>query len=103
MFIDEAKIYAKAGRGGDGCVSFRREKYVPKGGPEGGDGGDGGSVLLRADARLATLVDLKYRPHQRAQRGAHGRGKGCHGRTGHDLVVRVPVGTEGGGRPCGGR
>jgi len=93
MFIDEAKIYAKAGRGGDGCVSFRREKYVPKGGPEGGDGGDGGSVLLRADARLATLVDLKYRPHQRAQRGAHGRGKGCHGRTGHDLVVRVPVGT----------
>jgi len=93
MFIDEAKIYVKAGRGGDGCVSFRREKYVPKGGPEGGDGGDGGSVVMRADARLATLVDLKYRPHQRAHRGAHGRGKGCHGRSGHNLVVRVPVGT----------
>jgi GTP-binding protein len=93
MFIDEAKIYAKAGRGGDGCVSLRREKYVPKGGPDGGDGGDGGSVVLRADPRLATLIDLKYRQHQRAQRGAHGRGKGCHGRSGHDLVVRVPVGT----------
>ena len=93
MFIDKAKIYAKAGRGGDGCVSFRREKYVPKGGPDGGDGGNGGNVVSRADKRLATLIDLKYRPHQRAQRGAHGRGSGCHGRQGRDLVIPVPVGT----------
>jgi GTP-binding protein len=93
MFIDKVKIYAKAGRGGDGCVSFRREKYVPKGGPNGGDGGDGGSVVSRADRRLATLIDLKYRPHQRAQRGAHGRGSGCHGRQGRDLVIPVPLGT----------
>lgn len=93
MFIDKVKIYAKAGRGGDGCVSFRREKYVPKGGPDGGDGGDGGSVVSRADRRLATLIDLKYRPHQRAQRGAHGRGSGCHGRQGRDLIIPVPLGT----------
>ena len=93
MFIDEATIHVKAGRGGNGCVSFRREKFVPKGGPDGGDGGDGGSVVLRADKRLATLIDLRYRPHQRAQRGAHGRGSGCHGRQGHDLVTLMPVGT----------
>jgi len=93
MFIDKAKIFVRGGRGGDGCVSFRREKYVPKGGPDGGDGGDGGSVVLRADARLATLIDLHYRPHQRAQRGVHGRGSNCVGRRGHDVVVHVPVGT----------
>jgi GTP-binding protein len=93
MFIDEVKIYVKGGRGGNGCVSFRREKFVPKGGPDGGDGGDGGNVLSRADKQLATLIDLRYHPHQRAQDGAHGRGSGCQGRRGRDLIIRVPVGT----------
>ncbi|MEW5762825.1 MAG: GTPase ObgE [Bacillota bacterium] len=93
MFYDEAKIYVKGGDGGNGCVAFRREKYVPRGGPAGGDGGRGGNVVLRADAQLATLIDLRYRRHYRAARGAHGLGKNMHGRDGEDLVVRVPVGT----------
>lgn len=93
MFYDEAKIYVKAGDGGDGCIAFRREKYVPRGGPAGGDGGRGGSVILRADAQLGTLIDLRYRRHYRAERGGHGMGKNMHGRDGQDLVIRVPVGT----------
>ena len=93
MFIDEATITLKSGDGGDGCVSFRREKYAPLGGPDGGDGGDGGSVTLRADANLATLVDFRYKPRIEAGRGSHGRGKGLTGARGEDAVVRLPPGT----------
>jgi GTP-binding protein len=92
-FVDYARIYVKAGDGGNGCVSFRREKYVPHGGPDGGDGGAGGSVWLEACGSMATLIDLKLRPSLRATRGGHGEGKNMTGRTGEDLVVRVPVGT----------
>ena len=92
-FIDEAKIHVKAGDGGRGCVSFRREKYVPKGGPDGGDGGKGGDVVFIADTRLTSLLDFKYRRHFRAERGEHGKGSLRHGRNGRDLVVKVPVGT----------
>jgi len=93
MLIDQAKVYVKGGDGGNGCVSFRREKFIPKGGPDGGDGGDGGSVEFVADPGLATLVDFKYRQHLRATRGGHGEGAKRTGRRGKDLVVPVPVGT----------
>ncbi len=93
VFIDQTKIYVKAGDGGNGCVSFRREKYVPRGGPNGGDGGNGGDVLLRATGRLATLLDLKYQQHYIAQRAAHGQGKNRSGRNSPDLVIEVPLGT----------
>lgn len=92
-FIDEAIIEVKAGDGGNGCLSFRREKYVPMGGPDGGDGGRGGDVIARADEGLSTLMDLKYRRHFRAGRGAHGKGKQMSGAYGEDIVIRVPVGT----------
>lgn len=93
MFYDFAKIYVKAGDGGNGVISFRREKYVPEGGPDGGDGGRGGDVILVADQGLRTLVDFKYRRHYKAQRGEHGQGKNMHGRSAEDLVIKVPVGT----------
>jgi GTP-binding protein len=93
-FVDEAFVRAEAGDGGSGCVSFRREKYVPKGGPDGGDGGDGGSVYLLADTNLNTLVDLRYQRVHRAESGHKGRGRDMRGRSGADLVVRVPVGTR---------
>jgi len=93
MFIDQAKIYVKAGDGGNGCLSFRREKYVPRGGPDGGDGGDGGDVIIQVDRNLRTLLDFKYRQHFRAGRGEHGRGKNQHGRRGEDVIIRVPPGT----------
>lgn len=92
MFRDKARISVKAGDGGNGCVSFRREKYVPRGGPNGGDGGKGGDVVFVADKNLATLLDFYYQPQLKAQRGSHGRGKQQHGRNGADLVVRVPLG-----------
>lgn len=93
MFIDQASVSVKAGDGGNGCLSFRREKFIPKGGPDGGDGGDGGSVVFVADPGLSTLVDFRYRRHLRARRGAHGEGANRSGRHGADLVVSVPVGT----------
>lgn len=92
-FIDEAKFFVKGGDGGRGCVSFRREKYVPKGGPDGGDGGDGGTVYLVASQRLHSLIDFSYKSHFNAVSGGHGMGKKMHGRNGGDLVVTVPRGT----------
>ncbi len=92
-FIDEAIIDVTAGDGGKGCVSFRREKYVPKGGPDGGDGGDGGSVIFKADGGLTTLLDVLYHHHYRAKSGGHGKGSQKYGRSGDDVVVRVPAGT----------
>jgi len=93
MFIDQAIINVRGGDGGNGCVSFRREKFVPKGGPDGGDGGHGGDVTLVADESLSTLLDFQYRRHYRAQRGSHGEGSTRHGRRGGSLVIPVPVGT----------
>jgi GTP-binding protein len=93
-FIDTAEIYVKAGNGGNGCVSFRREKYVPKGGPDGGDGGKGGDVIIRSSQRLLTLIDFRYIRHYRAKNGGHGRGKNMHGKDGEDRIIEVPVGTQ---------
>ena len=93
MFIDEIDIFVKGGDGGAGCVSFRREAYVPRGGPDGGDGGDGGSVFLEADPALSTLLDFRYKRHYHAERGTHGEGSNRHGKSGDDLIVRVPLGT----------
>jgi GTP-binding protein len=93
VFFDEAKIYVKAGDGGNGCVSFRREKYVPFGGPNGGRGGKGGDVYLVVDPHLNTLISFKKRGHFKAQRGGHGRGKDQTGKQGEDLTIAVPSGT----------
>lgn len=93
MFFDHAKIYIKGGDGGNGVVAFRREKYVPFGGPSGGDGGKGGDVILVADPGLRTLADFRYKRHYKAERGQHGQGKNMHGSGGEDLVIRVPPGT----------
>ncbi len=93
MFVDEIDIFVKGGDGGAGCVSFRREKFVPRGGPDGGDGGDGGSVLLEADPTITTLLDYRYQRHYTAERGQHGKGANKHGRSGADIVLRVPLGT----------
>ena len=92
-FVDEAKFYVKGGDGGNGCVSFRREKYVPKGGPNGGDGGKGGSVYIRATKKVQSLIDFKYRSHFKAGRGGHGQGKDKHGANGSDLIIEVPTGS----------
>lgn len=92
-FIDEAKISVQAGGGGDGCVSFRREKHVPKGGPNGGDGGDGGDVVMLASTRMGSLLDFSYKKYYRAGRGAHGEGSNRHGANGADTAILVPVGT----------
>ena len=93
-FVDEAEITVEAGKGGNGCMSFRREKFVAKGGPNGGDGGDGGSVYLVGDSSLNTLVDFRFQPRYSAQNGQGGMSKNCTGRSGDDLVVRVPIGTS---------
>jgi GTP-binding protein len=93
MFIDKAKIWVKAGDGGNGCVSFRREKYIPKGGPDGGDGGKGGSVYFQAVDDLDTLMDFTGKHHCRAQNGQPGSGANKHGANGHDLIIPVPAGT----------
>jgi len=93
MFIDHAKVYVKGGDGGNGCVAFRREKYVPMGGPYGGDGGRGGNVIFVAEEGMTTLMDFRYHKHFKAERGTHGMGKNQHGAWGQDLLVKVPVGT----------
>jgi GTP-binding protein len=93
MFIDECVIKAQAGDGGRGCVSFRREKYEPWGGPNGGDGGRGGDVILVGDDDTNNLVDYKYQPHWRAERGEHGQGADCHGRDGKPAILKLPLGT----------
>jgi GTP-binding protein len=93
MFVDRVTIEVQAGRGGNGCVSFRREKYVPRGGPDGGDGGDGGSIVMVAEPGVDSLSALAHRKQWRAGRGEHGRGSNCHGRSAEDLVIRVPPGT----------
>jgi GTPase len=93
MFIDEAKIRVKAGDGGNGCVAFRREKYVPRGGPSGGDGGKGGDIYMESSERHNTLVHFRFNPEYKAQRGRHGEGANKTGREGEDIVLKVPVGT----------
>ncbi len=93
MFVDRVKITVQGGKGGNGCVSFRREKYVPRGGPDGGNGGDGGNGVLRVDPAIPTLLDLRYHPLQRAAKGVHGKGKDQHGRHGEDKIASVPPGT----------
>lgn len=101
MFIDTAKIKIKAGDGGDGAVSFHREKYVAAGGPDGGDGGRGGSILFQVDDNLSTLADFRYKRKYTAQRGENGRGNRCFGKSAPDLTIFVPRGTPGQG--CGDR
>ncbi len=93
-FVDEVEIRVEAGDGGNGCVGFRREKYIPKGGPDGGDGGDGGDVYLEADENINTLITYRFDRIHRAQRGQNGMGKNCTGRRGDDIVLKVPVGTR---------
>ena len=93
MLVDRARIFVRSGKGGDGCMSFRREKYIPKGGPNGGDGGDGGDVILVGDESLDTLLSLTHRPHYRAEHGIQGKGSQMHGANGDDRIVKVPLGT----------
>ena len=93
MFIDRAKILVRSGAGGNGAVTFRREKYVPLGGPDGGDGGKGGSVIFTVDTGLTTLLDFKYKKKFIAESGGNGQGSKCYGKDGEDLYIRVPMGT----------
>ncbi len=92
-FVDEVKIHVKSGDGGRGCLSFRREKFIELGGPDGGDGGNGGDVIFRVDSGLGTLLDFRYKVHYKAERGAHGMGKKRHGKSGEKLIIKVPPGT----------
>ena len=93
-FVDEAIITVFAGAGGNGCISFRREKFIPLGGPDGGDGGNGGSIWLEADENLSTLIDFRHDRQFRAQRGENGMGQQRFGKAGEDIIVKVPVGTS---------
>ena len=93
MFVDRAEITIKSGKGGDGAVTFRRDPYVPDGGPDGGDGGDGGSVIFVADRNLRTLMDLKYKRKYQAENGQNGMKRNRYGKKGQDLYIKVPVGT----------
>jgi GTP-binding protein len=101
VFVDEAKIFVKAGDGGNGCVAFRREKYVPRGGPSGGDGGDGGSIYLEANPNDNTLLRYRYNREFKADRGRHGEGSNCTGHSGDDTILEVPVGTLAYDEPSG--
>ena len=92
-FIDHAKIYVKAGAGGNGCIAFLREKFRPKGGPCGGDGGNGGNIIFLTDSNLSTLHDIAYKKKYYAKRGEHGKGKNMHGKNGEDIIIKVPIGT----------
>ena len=92
-FLDQAKIYLKAGHGGNGCVSFRREKFIEFGGPDGGDGGKGGSIILKSERNLNTLIDFRYQQHFKSERGSDGKGKNQTGRGGKNLYLKVPIGT----------
>jgi GTP-binding protein len=94
MFVDYAKIFLKAGDGGNGCLAFRREKFIPKGGPSGGDGGRGGHIYFKSTTHLNTLLAFRYKKHFKAQRGRHGEGSKRHGKNGFDLILEVPVGTQ---------
>ena len=93
-FIDQTKIYLKAGDGGSGSASFRREKFIEFGGPDGGDGGHGGSIIFSSDKNLNTLIDFRYQQHFKAERGQDGQGKKKTGRSGKDLILKVPIGTQ---------
>lgn len=93
MFVDKAKIHVKAGDGGNGCCSFRREKFVPRGGPDGGDGGSGGDIIIKTDFGEQSLVQYRFNQHYAAKHGVHGKGKNLHGRKSPDVILRVPVGT----------
>ena len=93
MFVDQVKIYVKGGDGGNGMVAFRREKYVPNGGPAGGDGGKGGNVIFQVEEGLRTLVDFRFKKHFKATRGEHGMSKSMNGKNAEDLIVKVPPGT----------
>jgi len=94
QFIDEAKIYLKAGDGGNGAVSFRREKYIERGGPDGGDGGDGGSIIFESSTHLNTLLEFRFKRHFKAENGENGKGKNKTGKAGKDLLIKVPLGTQ---------
>src|SRR3979411_2468493 len=93
MFVDEIDVFVKGGDGGAGCVTFRRQAYVARGGRDGGDGGDGGSIFLEPAPAITTLLDFHYQRHYTAERGQHGKGSNKHGRSGEDTVLRVPLGT----------
>ena len=93
-FLDQVKIYIKAGNGGDGSPSFRREKFIEFGGPDGGDGGNGGSIILKAERNLNTLIDFRYQQHHKAKRGDNGSGQNRKGKSGDDLILKVPLGTQ---------
>ena len=94
QFLDQAKIYIKSGDGGNGCISFRREKYIEFGGPDGGNGGKGGNIIFESTAELNTLIDFRYKQHFKAQKGQAGSGKNCSGANGEDLIIKVPIGTQ---------
>src|ERR1700742_3071382 len=93
-FLDEAKVYIRSGNGGNGCVSFRREKFIPDGGPDGGNGGRGGSVIAECVSGLNTLIDYRYQQHFKAKKGEHGMGSQCTGHSAPDLIMQLPLGTQ---------